>query len=243
MEIRGAGALVTGGSRGLGAALGRALAREGARVVLVARGEEALSGVVEGIRAAGGEAHALVADVGDEEDAYRIAGAAGALAGPIDLVVHNASALGPTPLRPLVDTECEDLSRVLDVNVVGPFRLTRALMGGMVLRRRGLVVCVTSDASVSAYPGWGAYGVSKAALDHLARIWDAEVAEAGVRVVAVDPGEMDTAMHAAAMPEADRRALAGPGAVAERILTVVRGADHLPGSARLEVSAFAGITA
>src|SRR5262249_20100284 len=155
MEIRGRSVLVTGGSRGLGAALGRALARSGARVVLVARGEEELSRVVEEIRAEGGEAHGFVADVGVKEDIHRIAGAAAALAGPVEVLVHDASTLGPTPLRLLLDTECEDFARVLDVNLLGPFRLTRAVAGGMALRGGGLVVNVTSDASVSAYPTWG----------------------------------------------------------------------------------------
>ena len=88
----------------------------------------------------------------------------------------------------------------------------------MALRGRGLVVHVTSDAGTTPYPRWGAYGVSKAALDHLGRIWDAELGELGVRFLTVDPGEMDTAMHAEAMPEADRSLLARPAEVARRIV-------------------------
>src|SRR5688572_11375573 len=131
MQMRDRAVLVTGGSRGLGKALGQAFARAGGRVVLVARGETELRAAAEAIRSAGGEAHALVADVGAKTDIYGIAGAAAALAGPIDVLVHNASTLGPTPLRPLLDTECEDLSRVFEVNVAGPFRLTKAIAGGM----------------------------------------------------------------------------------------------------------------
>jgi NAD(P)-dependent dehydrogenase (short-subunit alcohol dehydrogenase family) len=236
MEIRGRGALVTGASRGLGAALARALAREGASVVLVARHAGELDAVVEGIRRAGGKAHGLAADVGAKEDIHRISGAAAALAGPLDIVVHNASTLGATPLRPLLDTDCEDLARVLDVNLVGPFRLTKAIAGGMALRGRGLVVSVTSDASTSAYPTWGAYGISKAALDHLGRIWAAELADSGVRFLTMDPGEMDTAMHAEAMPDADRTRLADPAAVAERVVEIIRNAERLPSGARLDAS-------
>jgi NAD(P)-dependent dehydrogenase (short-subunit alcohol dehydrogenase family) len=239
MEIQGRSVLITGGSRGLGAALGRALAREGARVVLVARGAEELARVVDEIRAQGGEAHGLVADVGAKEDVHRISGAAAALAGPVDVLVHNASTLGPTPLRLLLDTECEDFGRVLDVNLVGPFRLTRAVAGGMALRGRGLVVHVTSDASVNAYPTWGAYGVSKAGLDHLARIWAAELEGTGVRFMTVDPGEMDTAMHAEAMPDADRAALADPVEVAERVVGVIRSAEGIPSGTRLEANQWA----
>ena len=222
MRIEGRAALVTGGSRGLGAALGRELARLGARVALVARGNEELERAAAEIRGRGGIAHAVPGDLGDKRDIHRIAGAAAALVGPVDLLVHNASALGPTPLRLLLDTECEEFERVLQVNLVGPFRLTRALAGGMALRGGGLVVHVTSDAGRTPYPRWGAYGVSKAALDHLARIWDAEVRELGVRFLTVDPGEMDTLMHAQAMPEADRAALARPEDVARRLVETIR---------------------
>jgi NAD(P)-dependent dehydrogenase (short-subunit alcohol dehydrogenase family) len=236
MQIEGCSALITGGSRGLGAALGRTMAAEGARVVLVARGAEELARVVEGIRSEGGEAHGFVADVGAKGDIHRIAGAAAALAGPIDILVHNASTLGPTPLRLLLDTACEDLADVLDVNLMGPFRLTRALVGGMILRGRGLVLQVTSDASVNGYATWGAYGVSKAALDHLGRIWAAELEGTGVRVLTVDPGEMHTAMHAAAMPEADPAALADPAAIAERLIEIIRSAEEIPSGSRVEAA-------
>ncbi len=236
MEIQGRSVLITGGSRGLGAALGRGLARHGARVVLVARGMEELSRVVDEIRAEGGDAHGFVADLGAKEDIHRIAGAAAALAGPIDVLVHNASTLGPTPLRLLLDTECEDLGRVLDVNLLGPFRLTRAVAGGMALRGSGLVVNVTSDASVSAYPTWGAYGVSKAALDHLARIWAAELEGTGVRMLTVDPGEMRTAMHAEAMPDVDPATLADPADVAERVAAIIGAAEDIPSGSRIEVA-------
>ena len=210
MEIRGAAALVTGASRGLGAALAAELAQAGARVVLVARNARAVEDHAASIRAAGGEAHALAFDVAKKEDVHRIAGAAAALVGPVDLLVNNASTLGHVPLRALLDTDCEALEEALAVNVVGPFRLTKVILGSMALRRRGLVLNVTSDASVGAYPRWGAYGASKAALDHLGRMWGAELEGSGVRVVTVDPGEMDTQMHADAIPDADRCSLARP---------------------------------
>jgi NAD(P)-dependent dehydrogenase (short-subunit alcohol dehydrogenase family) len=211
-------AIVTGASRGLGRALAVELARQGAQLVLVARESEELHAAVAEIRAAGGTAHAVAADVGDKQAIHAIAGTAAALVGPIDLLIHNASTLGPTPLRLLLDTECEDLERVLQVNLVGPFRLSKAIAGGMALRGRGTIVHVSSDAATSAYARWGAYSVSKAALDHLGRIWAAELGELGVRVLVVDPGEMDTQMHADAMPEADRATLAQPAEVARRIV-------------------------
>jgi len=237
MDLRSKGAIVTGGSRGLGAALGAALAKRGARVALVARERAALERTVAGIRAEGGEAHAIVEDIGDKGAIHRIAGVAAALVGPIELLIHNASTLGPTPLRLLLDTDCEELERVLAVNLFGPFRLTKAVVGSMALRGRGMVVHVSSDAAVHAYARWGAYGVSKAALDHLNRTWGAELDETGVRFVSVDPGEMNTQMHADALPDADVRGLADPIDVAARILRIVERAATIPNGARLEAGA------
>jgi NAD(P)-dependent dehydrogenase (short-subunit alcohol dehydrogenase family) len=240
MDIHGRGVLITGASRGLGAALARVLARQGARLALVARGEQALDEVAAAIRAAGGEAHAIAADVGAKDEVYPIAGAAASLVGEVEVLVHNASDLGPVPLALLADTACEELERVLAVNVVGPFRLTKALAGPMLLRQRGLVVHISSDAATAAYPRWGAYGASKAALDHLARIWAAELDGTGVRFFGVDPGEMDTAMHAAAVPDADRRTLARPEEIACKLAQMI-GDDTIPNGARLEAAAWTAV--
>jgi NAD(P)-dependent dehydrogenase (short-subunit alcohol dehydrogenase family) len=237
MKVASKTMLITGASRGLGAALARAAAARGARVVLVAREAAPLELVAAEIRAAGGIAHALAgADVADKDTVYAIAGTAAALAGPVDIVVHNASWLGTTPLKLLLDTACEELERVLAVNLVGPFRLSKALGGPMVLRGEGVIVHVSSDAAVSAYPRWGAYGVSKAAFDHLARSFAAELDGSGVRVFAVDPGEMDTRMHADAMPDADPTTLARPADVAERILDAIENPALAPSGARIEAA-------
>lgn len=236
MELNGKAVLVTGASRGLGRALSEALAKRGARVAMVARGEEALARAVAEIRAAAGEAFAVPGDVADKRAVHGIAGAAAAAAGPLDLLVNNASELGPTPLKLLLDTDCEDLERVLEANLVGPFRLTKIVAGAMVVRGGGAVVNVTSDASVVPYARWGAYGVSKAALDHLGRIWAAELDPTGVRFLTVDPGEMDTAMHAAAIPDADRAALLAPATAADRIVRLIERIETVPGGARVEAA-------
>jgi NAD(P)-dependent dehydrogenase (short-subunit alcohol dehydrogenase family) len=143
------------------------------------------------------------------------------------------------PLRPLLDTDCEALEEALAVNVLGPFRLAKLLVGPMILRGRGLVVNVTSDASVAAYPGWGAYGASKAALDHLGRILGAELEGTGVQVVTVDPGEMNTRMHADALPGADPATLLDPDVVAARLVRMIAAAPALANGARVEAAAWA----
>ncbi len=214
-------ALITGASRGLGRAVAEQLAARGTRVVLVAREAGPLEDVVAGIRARGGTAHAIAADIADKDAIHRIAGQAHAFVGDVALLVHNASTLGPTPLRLLLDTECEDLAAVLETNLVGPFRLTKVIAGAMALRGAGTIVHVSSDAAVEAYATWGAYGISKAAQDHLSRVLAAELAGTGVRVLAVDPGEMDTKMHADAVPDADRAALQRPADVAARLLALL----------------------
>lgn len=229
-------ALVTGGSRGLGRALGLALAAAGVRVALVARETEPLAAVVAEIRAAGGQAIGIPADVADRDAVHAIAGQAAAALGPIDLLINNASTLGPVPLRLLLDTDCEDLERALAVNLVGPFRLTKAIAGAMLLRDRGTIVNVSSDAAVAAYPRWGAYGASKAALDHLSRILAEELAGTGVRVLTVDPGEMNTRMHADAMPEADPATLADPAQVANALVARLDLAAGVPSGTRLAIA-------
>lgn len=221
MELRDSASLVTGGSRGLGRALGVALAAAGSRVVLVARHSTELDDAVATIRKAGGTAWGIVADIGDKHAIHGIAAQAAALAGPIDVLINNASTLGPLPLRLLLDTDCEDLEQVLQINLVGPFRLTKVIAGAMALRGAGVVINMSSDAAVEAYPHWGAYGTAKAALDQLTRIWAAELADTGVRVFAVDPGEMHTQMHADAMPDADPTTLADPRDIAKRIVAMI----------------------
>ncbi|HEX5083844.1 MAG TPA: SDR family oxidoreductase [Blastocatellia bacterium] len=228
--------LITGGSRGLGRALALRLSAEGAKIALVARDKEELDKVVGEIRKQDAIAFGIVADVGEKESVYPIVGQAAALTGPIDVLVNNASALGPVPLRLIPDTDCEDFERALQVNTVGPFRLIKAVVGSMALRRTGVIVNISSDAAVEAYPFWGVYGASKAALDHLTQIAAAEMADAGVRFISVDPGEMNTRMHADAMPDADPAELQSPAVVAEKIVAMIRQSDRIANGSRLIAS-------
>lgn len=235
-ELNGKAVLITGGSRGLGRALALKLSSKGAKVLLVARHKAELDEAVAEIKRNGGTAFSIVADVGDQQSIYPIAGQAAALAGPVDVLINNASTLGPVPLRLLADTDCEDFERALQVNVLGPFRLLKAVAGSMLLRQSGLVINISSDAAVEAYPGWGVYGASKAALDHLTRTAAAELGDAGLHFLSVDPGEMNTQMHADAMPEADPASLQSPEAVAERIVLMIERAGEIENGARLVAS-------
>src|SRR6516162_4767491 len=211
---------VTGGTSGLGLALVRELRGRGARVAFVARGSERVERVA---REHG--AHGIVGAVARKEDIYPLAlQIVGRLSG-LDVLVHNASDLGPTPLALLADTDCEDLERALATNLLGPFRLTKALLGALGASARegrgALVVNISSDAAITPYPTWGAYGASKAALHHLTEIWNQELSVEGLRFLSFDPGDMDTPMHALAVPDADRTTLKTAEAAARELITAI----------------------
>ena len=209
---------VTGGTSGLGLALVRELVNRGARVAFVARTRER----VEQVMRENPGAHGIVGDVSVKDDIYPIAIQITGELGGLDVLINNASELGPTPLRLLSDTECEDLEHVYATNVFGPFRLTKALMGALAASARegrgAVVLTVLSDAGINAYSGWGAYGSSKAALHQMSRIWNEEHAAEGVRFLSLDPGDMDTPMHAAAIPDADPATLKRPEQSAHELL-------------------------
>ena len=213
--------LVTGGTAGLGLAIVRALAARGARVAFVARKPEGVERVARDLTGT----HGIVGDVARKDDIYPIALQALGELGGLDVLINNASDLGPASLRLLADTDCEDLERALAANLLGPFRLTKAVLGALSASAReghgAVVVNVSSDAAVNAYPAWGAYSTSKAALRHMTAIWNAELEVDGVRFLSVDPGDMDTALHAQAVPDADRSTLKQPEDAAREILEAI----------------------
>jgi NAD(P)-dependent dehydrogenase (short-subunit alcohol dehydrogenase family) len=217
-------AAVTGGTSGLGLALVRELLGRGARVAFVARGRDR----VERVAREHDGAHGVVGDISIKDDIHPIAIQIVGELGGVDVLVNNASDLGPAPLKLLADTGCEDLERAIATNVLGPFRLTKALLGALSASARehggAVVLNVSSDAAVNAYPSWGAYGASKAALLHLSRIWDAELATEGVRFLSLDPGDMDTPLHAMAVPDADPATLKRPEVAARELIDAIAAA-------------------
>ena len=217
---------VTGGTSGLGLALVRTLHAAGAAVAFIARGRERIHAVEHECPGT----HGIAGDVSVKDAIYPIALQILGELGGLDVLINNASDLGPAPLALLADTNCEDLERALATNLVGPFRLTKALLGALAASARegrgAVVVNVSSDAAINAYPTWGAYSASKAALRHLTQIWDAELSAEGIRLLSIDPGDMDTPLHAIAVPDADRATLKRPETAAAELLLAI--GDALP---------------
>jgi NAD(P)-dependent dehydrogenase (short-subunit alcohol dehydrogenase family) len=208
-------AIITGASRGLGLALARELARDGWRIVVDARGAEELERAAAELRRLG-DVVAIAGDVSDPEHRQALLAAAG---DRVDLLVNNASALGPSPQPPLDSYPLDELERVYRIDVLAPLALIQLALPR--LPRGGCVVNVTSDAAVEAYPGWGGYGSAKAALEQLTAVLAAERPE--LRVYAVDPGDMRTQMQQAAFPGEDISDRPPPEESVPGLLALIRG--------------------
>ncbi len=213
-------ALLTGASRGLGRALATALNDRGWRLVVDGRDGDRLAAAVAALPDPG----LVTAVTGDLADPAHRAALAAAVPDRLDLLVNNASDLGPTPLPPLAGLPPAAFERVLAVNTVAPLALVQAVLSALE-RAGGTVVSVSSDAAVEAYAGWGGYGASKAALDQLTAVLAVE--HPGLRVYAVDPGDMATDMHRAAAPEDE--GLPAPETVVPALLRLL---DDPPPSGR-----------
>jgi len=208
-------AVVTGASRGLGRELARALAERGWRLVIDARGPEALE-AVRGELAEATDVVALRGDVADEKHRRALIAAAGR---PVQLLVNNASELGPSPLPRLSVFPLEELERVYRTNVFAPLRLAQLALPS--IATGGRILNLTSDAAVEAYEGWGGYGSSKAALDQLSMVLAAEHPQ--LRIYAVDPGDMRTEMHQRAAPGEDISGLPEPVESVPALLDLIEG--------------------
>jgi NAD(P)-dependent dehydrogenase (short-subunit alcohol dehydrogenase family) len=210
--------LITGASQGLGREMALRFAREGASgLSIVARHPDKLNEVREEIRriAAKIDIVATEADVSKPRDIERIiATTLAQFKGRLDVLVNNASTIGPSPMPNLLDYPVEDFREVIDTNLIGPFLLIKTVLPAMI-ERGGSIINVTSDAGQVGYPGWGAYGISKFGLEGMSQTWASELEDSGVRVNWVDPGNMNTAMHRAAEPEEDPKEWANPADVTD----------------------------
>jgi NAD(P)-dependent dehydrogenase (short-subunit alcohol dehydrogenase family) len=204
--------IITGASRGLGLALASSLAERGWRLVVDARGREALEASAGGLDGV----EAIPGDVADPRHRDALVAAAGER---IDLLVNNASLLGPSPQPALADYPLEELRRVYEVNVVAPLALVQLALPRLV--PGAAILDITSDAALEAYEGWGGYGSSKAALEQLTAILSAE--QSGLRVYSVDPGDMRTQMHQEAFPGEDISDRPEPEESVPGLMTLIEG--------------------
>ncbi|MCY7400831.1 MAG: SDR family NAD(P)-dependent oxidoreductase [Nocardioides sp.] len=218
-------ALVTGGSDGLGLGLCRALADQGWRVITDGRSEGKFTeaGLPDGVTV-------IVGDLTDGDHRERLL-AEVASHGRLDLLVHNASTLGPVPMRALAEVDIADLQHVWRTNIGGPLVLTSSLLPWLT-SADGVLLSISSDAAVNHYETWGLYGASKAALDHVTLSYGAET---GMRAYAVDPGDMRTAMHQDAFPGEDISDRPLPETVVPHLLTLL---DARPESGRYQAEDF-----
>ena len=218
MNLDGRVALITGASRGLGLEIAKLLAARGVRLIIAARGEPELRRAAAQLSELT-DVVAVALDV--SEDAERVVSEGIRRLGRVDLLINNASELGPSPMPRLEALPWQAMERILRVNVTAPLHLIQLVLPQMKARGEGLIVNVTSDAGVNAYEGWGGYGASKAALEHLSRILAAELGGTGVGVLVVDPGDMNTKMHRNAEPGVDLSHLPGPEIVAPAFVGLI----------------------
>lgn len=224
-------ALITGASRGLGLALAQALAARGWTLIIDARGKDALQNVADAL-CEKTRVTALAGDVADPAHRRALA-VAGRAAGGLDVVVNNASILGPSPQPELLEYPLDTLTEVLRVNTVAPLGVLQAVR--YALKPQARIINISSDAAVEAYAGWGGYGASKAALEQLSAVLAAE--NPAWRVYTVDPGDMRTQMQQEAFPDEDISDRPLPAASVPGFLALLEG--DLP-SGRYQARALAG---
>lgn len=229
-KLTGKSILITGASQGLGRAMALRFAREGATgLSLVARHLNELNKVRDEVRKTSPstgdkiEIVAIEADVSKPGDIERIVAMTLAqFKGRLDVLVNNASTIGPSPMPNLLDYPVEDFRNVLDTNLIGAFLLIKSALPAMI-EQGGSIINVTSDAGQVGYAGWGAYGISKFGLEGMSQTWASELEGTDVRVNWVDPGNMNTAMHRAAEPEEDPGEWANPADVTDVFVFLASG--------------------
>jgi NAD(P)-dependent dehydrogenase (short-subunit alcohol dehydrogenase family) len=217
-KLKGKYVLITGASQGLGRQLAMDFALEGAAgISIVARHAEDLTKVRDKLQeiAPSTQVLAIGADLIKQEDIERVmATTLTEFNGRLDVLINNASSIGPSPMPYLLDYPLEDFHSVINTNLIAPFLLIKKALPAMI-EHGGSIINVTSDAGINGYPGWGAYGISKFGLEGMSQTWAEELAGSEVRINWVDPGDMNTAMHRAAEPEEEPTQWADPKDVTE----------------------------
>jgi len=237
MRLQSNVALITGASKGLGLEIARAYAERGARLGSAAGHAEELEGAAAELPQT---TEVIIVAVDVSQEAERLVEMGLERFGRIDVLVNNASELGPSPMPRLESLSWQDMERILRVNVTAPLHLTQLVLPQMQARGTGVIINVTSDAGVEAYAGWGGYGASKAALEHMSRVLAEELSASGIRVYVVDPGDMNTEMHRYAEPGADLSALPGPEVSAPAFVRLVE--EETAGFGRFRAQKLAGVT-
>jgi NAD(P)-dependent dehydrogenase (short-subunit alcohol dehydrogenase family) len=227
--------MITGASKGLGRALTVAFAKQGVRLAICARGEDLLREVERDVRELGAEVIAVNADVSDVKDVNRFVSLVEERFKRVDVLINNASVFGPGPTL-LADYPDHDFVEVLRVNVVNPFLVTKRVLPGMLTRNKGRIINVTSEAGNTGFAEWGAYGISKFAVEGLTQTWADELQDTGISICMVDPGEMDTEMHAIAVPDCDYK-LGDPVDVAKVFVDIALNETDVNGK-RFEAETF-----
>ncbi|MDQ6929491.1 MAG: SDR family oxidoreductase [Candidatus Eremiobacteraeota bacterium] len=230
--------IITGASQGLGAALAREYARRAGGLIVTARHRAPLEALAKELE------HftpviAIAGSVADDDHAHAIIETARTTFGRIDILINNASTLGRSPLPPLEKLGPNTFNELMNVNVRAPLHLSQHALQLMRGTGSGTIVNISSDAGVAAYAGWGGYGASKAALEHLSRTLGEELAGTKVRVIVIDPGNMNTQMHRDAEPGVDLSDLPDPKTVAPNIVRLIEVADG--NYSRFEAQAYAGV--
>ncbi|WP_332633848.1 SDR family NAD(P)-dependent oxidoreductase [Halalkalibacter flavus] len=228
--------MITGATRGLGYTLAKHFAKQGANLAICARGKTEIKTVQNELEKYGAEVIALSADVSNPNDVERFVSVTENHFGRIDTLINNASIFGPGPLY-LADYPDLVLKNVLEVNIMNPFLMTKRVLPGMLARHKGSIINLTSEVGKTGYAEWGAYSISKFAVEGMTQIWADELIDTGVRINLVDPGEMDTAMHEIAVPNCEYE-LANPSEVIDVFDYLASSESHLATGQRFEAQSF-----
>ncbi len=233
--------MITGASKGLGKALTLAFARKGVNLAICARGMEKLQEVKAEAEKYGVEVLAVQADVSNIRDVEKFVSLTELTFKKVDVLINNASILGPSPMPYLVDFPEEDFAEVLKVNIGSTFLVTKRVLPLMLERNKGSIINVTSEAGNVGYAGWGAYGISKFGVEGLTETWADELSDTNIRVNMVDPGEMDTEMHALAVPDCDYE-LGDPNELVDVFLYLASDRSQHVNGQRLEAQGFSEVS-